>query len=487
MTILRILLCSATALTLFAAPASSQIATQGQGQTSPPREKEREQERERDVEREKRRSGRDRDPRTSAVGGGRPYRALFGGAANEPDLRKTLSLTVSASEVYDENLLADAIGPDVSAAVQSSGFYTNLVGDLTFRRQGERLQFVAGGGASARYYTSIQEFAASDYHAAVGLSAQTSRRSTLTVNQAFSLTPVYVLGLFASANPPPLGSVITPVTDYAVNDDRSYTTDSNATFVHNFSRRSSVTLLSAFRFTRYLVLTARGEAFNTVDAGGTYSYGLTRDTSLRLGYVFRRAEYVGSQVGPVLSQPVEHNLDIGLDFKRALSETRRTGYAFKVGSSIVSTALGNDFTRSRRLFRIVGDGSITQQLGETWSVSGTYQRGTGMIEGVAAPVFSDAWAVASNGFIHRRADLALTGGYSNGSPAAVGLDARFSTYTGNARLRIGLTRAVAATVEYLYYFYDFSQVGSFTPGFSPRIRRNSIRAGVSFWTPLIRR
>lgn len=441
-----------------------------------------------DREREKRRAGSGDDPRNDPVTSTRPYRALFGGASNEPELRQTLNLTFSASEVYDDNLLAEVTGPEVSPLLQASGFYTNLVGDLAYRRVSDRITWAAGGGVNSRYYSDLGEFVASDYHTAGGFTARTSRRSSLTVNQAFSHSPVYLLGLFATTVPPTIGDVITPVTDYTANDDRSYTSDTSGAFTYNFSRRASVTLTSSVRHTRFVVTTVRGRAFNALEGGGTYVYGLSRQLNLRLGYIHRRANYQFPD--PTLNlqgQPVEHDLDIGFDLQRALSSSRRTMFTLKGGSAIVSSPILSDFTRPRRQFRILADAMLTHQMGETWQLSSSYQRGTGLVDGLAGPVFSDALALAANGFLNDRTDLAISAGYSQGTPAAVGTGNDFLTYTGSARLRVGLSRRVAATAEYIYYFYDFTNMQVLIPGLNPRVRRNSVRAGITLWTPLKRR
>jgi hypothetical protein len=480
-----VLACYAVASSLVAAPAWAQTTSHegAKPQTRKARRTAKEQERERAKEKNNPTEPTP-DGRTT---GTRPYRALFGGASSEPELRESLDLTISASEVFDDNLLIDLTGPEVSQTLQQSGFYTTLLSDLAFRRRGERLQLAASGGVSTRYYSTVRRFVANDYHTAFGFSAQTSRRATLTVNQAFSRSPVYLLGLFASAVPPSIGDVIAPATDFAANDDRSYSSDTSAAYVQNFTRRAALSMATSLRRTNYLVTSARGEAFSAVDAGGTYTYGLKPDLGLRLGYIYRQANYVGALIGPGTGQPPEHDLDIGVDIRRALSRTRRTAFTFKGGTALVSSGIASDFSRPRRQLRVLADGSLTHQMGETWSLNGSYQRGTGLVEGLAAPVFSDAFTVASNGFVGPRADLAFSVGYSKGSPASVGTQADFTTYTGTAKLRYGLTRSVALTTEYLYYFYDFSSLGQLAPGLVPRVRRNSIRAGVSFWTPLKRR
>ena len=51
----------------------------------------------------------------------------------------------------------------------TSGTYTNLVGDLRFVRRGSRLQVAGTGGVNARYYRqSFADFTASDYHVGFG-------------------------------------------------------------------------------------------------------------------------------------------------------------------------------------------------------------------------------------------------------------------------------------------------------------------------------
>lgn len=480
-----VLLVASWLVSVVPSPAQTSVQTRRRTDAQRAKDKEREEEKQRqrsqpEIVTEQTPDGRSTDRRA--------YRAVFGGASTEPSLRQSVNLTLSASEVYDQNLLADVTGPEVSTVLQESGFYTALVGDLTFRHRGERVVWAASGGTATRYYSSIRKFVASNYHGAAGFSAKTSRASSLTVNQALSYAPVYLLGLFSPDAPATIGSVITPVTNYAANDDRSYTTDTSAAFVHNFSRRASLSLSSSLRHTRYKVVTARGESFSQFDGYGSYLYALKRGMGLRLGYGFRRANYATVALfGPIASQPLEHDIDVGIDYKRALSRTRRTSFGFKGGTSLVSTAVSNDFTRARRLLRIVGDASLAHQMGETWQLTGSYARGSGLVEGLAAPVFSDAFTLASNGFLNRRSDLALSIGYSQGSPQAVGINNNFVTYTGNARFRFAVAPRLALTAEYLYYYYDFSNMLTIAPGLNPTVRRNSVRAGFSLWTPLLRR
>ena len=413
----------------------------------------------REREREKARQDGDED---TAVTARRPYRAVFGGASTQPELTKTLDLTAAVGEAYDQNLLGDISSPD-SGAPQDGGFYTSLVGDLTFNRRGTRFQAVATGGTNARYYTDLHEFFASDYHVAAGFTARPTRRSQFRGNQAFSYAPVYLLGLFASALPPAIGEVRPPSTDYAGSDDRSYTNSTSGGLTRIMGPRAVLSLTGDLRLTHYLDSTVRGSGFRDLGGGGSYVYTLHPDADFRVGYIYRSAHY-DSAVQALAPTPAEHNIDLGIDYHRALSATRRTGFTFRGGSSIVNSPLPTNTQVSVRQVRMIADGSVVRQFAETWQLVGAYRRGTGFVEGLSRPAFSDAWTVSANGFMSRRTDFFTSVSYSSGEALQVGSSQNFNTYNATARLRTGLNRHWAFTAEYIYYFYDFSKTILLVPG-----------------------
>ena len=461
-------------------PVSAQSTGQSERPSGSPGEPTKSQ-RERDREREKaRREGEEE----TAVTARRPYRAVFGGATTQPELTKTLDLTAAFGEAYDQNLLGDITSPD-SGAPQDGGFYTALVGDLTFNRRGTKFQAVATGGTNARYYSDIQEFFASDYHVAAGFNARPTRRSQFRANQAFSYAPVYLLGLFASALPPAIGDVRPPSTDYAANNDRSYTNSTSGGWTRIMGPRAELSFTGDLRLTHYLETSARGTGFRDIGAGGSYVYKLHPEADLRLGYAFRSADY-DNPVQLLSPSPAEHNIDIGIDFHRALSATRRTGFAFRGGSMIVNSPVPTNTQVSVRQVRMIADGSVVRQFAETWQLVGAYRRGTGFVEGLARPAFTDAWTVSGNGFMSRRTDFFSSLSYSSGEALQVGASQNFNTYNATARLRTGLNRHWAFTAEYIYYFYDFSKTILLVPGQEPVYKRNIFRAGLSLWAPLRR-
>ena len=115
---------------------------------------------------------------------------------------------------------------------------------------------------------------------------------------------------------------------------------------------------------------------------------------------------------------------------------------------------------------------------------GAYKRGTGFVQGLNGPVFTDAFSVTTTGFFNARTDLNVSLGYSNGEPTLVGAVKTFSTATADARLRVALNARWAATAQYVFYHYDFSDVLDLAVGLSPTVKRNTLRVGVSVWWPV---
>ncbi len=425
------------------------------------------------------------DPADPMAEARRRYTALFGGASGGPEPATGLRFDGALYGAWDQNLLAEFTSPNTTSALQVSGAYTNLVGDLRYVRNTPRLQVATTGGLSARYYTSLNQFAANDFHGGAGTSVRLDRLTTLGLNQTLSYAPVYLFGLFADALPTPLGSVQTPSSAYAVNDDRAITSDSRAEIERRFTVRSLVSSRVAYRRSHFTVVTPRGTDFTTFETGADYRYRVTENNDFRLGYFYRQADYIGTeQFGLRTPQPAEHNLHLGVAFHPALTEERRTIVTFDGGTSFVASALATNAFETRRQVRLIGDAAIAHQMGRTWLLVGALKRGTGFVQGLNGPVFTDAVSVTTTGFFNPRTDLFASVGYSNGEPTLVGAVQTFSTATVDTRLRVALNERWAFTAQYVFYHYDFSNVLDLVAGLEPTVKRNTLRIGVNVWWPL---
>ena len=136
----------------------------------------------------------DRPAFAQSVGTDRPYRGLFRGDSDTSS-RHRLDLSLGAAEAYDDDLLADTGSGISSTSTPVSGFYTMFLTDVSYAWQGTHVQLAASSGSAWRYYPS--ESAGNGSHtAAIGLSAQFTKRTSLSVNQTAAYSPSVLVRAF---------------------------------------------------------------------------------------------------------------------------------------------------------------------------------------------------------------------------------------------------------------------------------------------------
>jgi hypothetical protein len=267
-----------------------------------------------------------------------------------------------------------------------------------------------------------------------------------------------------------------PTSDYAATEERSYTFTTAGAVKHDLTSRTSLSLNSNFRYADFVGTSSIYSDFRSFDVSGGYFHRLDRNVTLRLGYTVRDTEYARS---PSL---LEHSLDIGAEYARPLSASRKMVLAFSAGPTMASgPIIGLAATDMQQQYRLTAEGRITYPFTRTWNGQLVYRRGTAYIESLALPVFSNALSVAASGFVTRRSDLNLSGGYSQGDSSLTGTQSPYTTYTANARYRLNLNQTWATYAEYLYYFYDFNQGTLVSQRVSPQLTRNSVRVGLTLW------
>ena len=154
---------------------------------------------------------------------------------------------------------------------------------------------------------------------------------------------------------------------------------------------------------------------------------------------------------------------------------------FIVGFSAGGALLSQGGLRS---FNITGDASLSYWMKRTWSTGAYYQRSTGKVGGVLTPYVTDTVSGSISGLWTRRFGFTGSGGFSRGSSALLFKNTYDAIY-GSARIHYELTRHVPVYVEYVYYQYEFMQSLGLAPGFPLSVRRNGIRGGIGFSTPLV--
>ena len=413
----------------------------------------------------------------------RPYRGLFGGANTGSRRQTELNFNGSVSEVYDQDEV-DEGEPELG------GLYTNFTADLDFGKYGERTEVSASGGTNLRYYHQLSEFLAADYHASAGVKTMVARHTSLLVSETVLYSPVALPGLFANPLPPELGEPLPPNSNFALTNDKVVNLGTTAALEHEFSLRSQLTANASYQFTNYLAEDTPTSDWSTLDSGVAYRYRVSASTSVRSGYNYRRATYALRDApngqGP---QPDEHNLFAGVTYDRAFSNQQRTILSFNAGPSVFSAPTPTDLLPSSDRLRITFDALVAHQVGQSWLLLASFNRGSQFNQGYGGPVFADELYGSVTGFITARTDITASIGHTQGQSVLTIGGRDFVTSTAGARIRHALSRNWALTGQYFYYSYDFTDA----PGLPTiiavpeRFSRNSLRGGVSVFLPLSRR
>ncbi|HVG83706.1 MAG TPA: hypothetical protein VM820_04280 [Vicinamibacterales bacterium] len=410
----------------------------------------------------------------------RLYRALFGGANTGQRRETILGFSGSVFEVYSKEEV-DEGEPALD------GLYTNFDGDLDYTRYGTRVEVAATGGGGVRYYPKISQILAVEYHAGVGVQARVAPQTTMFVRQSARYGPVALPILFAEPLPPELGDPLPPESDFAVTDDKVVTSLTSASFERGFSVRSQLSASASYRYSDYLAETTPTNAFSTLDSGVAYRYRLNATRSVRLGYNYRSASYdVPEAPGGRGPQPDEHNLFIGVAIERAFSDQQRTIASFEAGTSAFSGTVPTGLLQGGDRLRFVFSAAVAHQMGRSWLLLGSFDRGSRFNQGYGGPAFADSLFASVTGFLNTRVDITGSVAHTQGEYVATLGGSLFTNTAAGARLRYALTRRWALTGQYFRYSYDFTNSPGvpFLIGVPERFARHSLSGGVLVFLPI---
>ena len=282
-----------------------------------------------------------------------------------------------------------------------------------------------------------------------------------------SYAPYGLQNIFPGGLEPRAGDTPVPDLDVAATAQNYLAYDGRLGLSQTLTRRLS---LSA-NYSHRAADSFEGE-FLSRSAGAGLSYTLGRGLNLRAGYGYGEARYATGRLVP------NHTIDAGLGFNRALSLSRRTTVAFSTG-----TAAHNVDNRTR--FTATGSAQLNHEVGRTWNAWVSYGRQVFLYETWDEPVSSDGVTAGIGGLLSRRLQFSSS---VNGSLGTVGLEADapgFDAYHGNASLTFALARFASVGMTYSYYHHRFAEGVALPAGFPRSTDRQSVRATVSVWAPLL--
>jgi hypothetical protein len=408
----------------------------------------------------------------------RPFRGLFGSRVQNPNRAQSLTFSASVYAGWDDNALAAE--PGVSdPRTQAESTLAGMTLGLQYGKRAGRVQYGAGVGTEYRYYADLDDVRGGNLALSFGMSAALSRRTQLQLSQDFAYQPFYQYSLFPTLptiDPPDLGVPPTLDPDFVLSRESGWISTSNVNLERQLGRRSTLSTFYSYGRSDF-----NGESAEMPDAFDVQSHAagvrflrrMTRNASLHVGYSYRFGEY-----GADTPEVQGHDIDIGVDYARALTLSRRAHFAFSTGSSMIQTG-------GQRYFRVIGGANFTYQIARAWTASANYNRSMGFVARFGDPFFSDNVAAGLEGFLGRRVRLSFSAAYSTGD---VGFGSRaegFRTSTAGATAQYAFTTYLAAYLEYLYFRYRFPESLGF-PGGSGPVNRNGVRGGLSLVLPILR-
>ena len=401
--------------------------------------------------------------------GSRLPEGLFGGGVAEDG--QVLALGLSGGGGYSKGL---RFVPDVTTTGSTFG---HLAGNLRYSFIGSRLDAWANAASSAHYYADATDQWPARHVANGGISFRVplSARTQLAMGQMATYEPLQTVSPFPGLTDPGLGvGQVLPIDpDLAATGDGFVSYESSASLRHELSRRTAVSVDANYR--RRGQPSATGD-LSIIEAGGRLTRELARGLGARLGYYYTRGIY--SDTGQ-RAQFDHQNIDVGLDFNRALSLTRRTRLSFTTGSVVM-----NDGDRTR--FAVTGHARLNHDIGRSWRASAAYRRGAEFLGTLRAPIVSDAVTTGLDGFLGPRLRVNGTVGAVRGD-VGLGQSNSFTSYYATTGLTVGVTAYLGLDVSYSYYESDFAGASLLVPGVPDRFARQSLRVSARLWAPLLTR
>jgi hypothetical protein len=418
----------------------------------------------------------------------RPYRGLFGGGA-PVDLAQGLGVTFAIGGGWNDNVAprrhAGGRPSDFNRTVRGITSQASAVVTYTLNR--DRVNVNASAGTQGRHYPSLQpSLFRQDYvHSRVSMRLLGALAAYGTATYSpYDLDRLLVRSSGAGAEDPDPGL---PDMDLASSGDHYFAYGGGLALGLNrglqVSRRGSLT--GSYRIHQRAsslpqdasdgLVSPRG-GFRGQSAGGTYNYQLSQGLSLRAGYRFQQAWYNGGQ-----QRPVRHVINVGANFTRNLSFSRRTSVAFNTGT----VAAGDADLDGRTRVRAIGSAMLVHELGRTWNARLTYLRDLTFSEVWPEPVVHDSLALGIDGLISRRLQFNAAARASDGRSGLGRSAGGFNWGVASAGIGFALSRHASLGARYSYYVHRFDEAVRLAPGVPPVVDRHSAGVYLTIWAPLV--
>jgi hypothetical protein len=401
----------------------------------------------------------------------RPTPTLFGAPNPRGQTEGGLSMTGTLFGSYDDNILFGGQGsesrpptflPRTRLQGAATGYDTTLSLRLPSRQPTVRARLASAG----RYFPEFQEYVAGRQAAEAAVSAGASpwRNTTVQVTgtgrYAMNASPFATVASLSETD------LDLPNGDDGVRLRRSNDVRGQAELDHEWRSGKSLGFVGGVHSGQI----DGGPRNQIYDVGGRLGVKLARYGAFRAGYTWQGVDRGEAQY-------VVHHLNIGGDYARPLSASRRAFVAFSGGSAAIDS--GN-----RLRMHAIGDAKLWYEFKQSWVGAVRYHRGVTFIDELADPLLSDGVGVELTGLFSPRLDFISSGTFATG---VVGLNSGspYHMYGARSQLRYALSRVAALYGEYVLFHYDFANTIPIAGGLPPEFNRQAVRVGVTVSTHLI--
>jgi hypothetical protein len=415
-------------------------------------------------------SAADQEQQTSA--------AIFG---QTPETNRPITLINASVFSGDGESLTGDDGINPSAVTQT--YYLGMQTTATYSRRNPNRMFSASAATAVRFFPSTSEFLTIDRSARVGLVQRIGARSSLSASQSVQYSPFHQLDPQAGFGAGFEGESPLANADEALAVGRSSYDVGTAVGLERTFRRASLSL----GYTSRLNMSSDpADRMTTHRAAVGFKFNLWRYASLVIGTASRFGN-----LGPTAPSTRTQDIDLGIDYNRALSFSRKTTVTFKTGSTIVSrSGTSADPLELGRQFRFLANVGASQAIGRYWEARVSYDRNLQFLDVFPDPFFTDGVIGRVSGPLSRRVNLLVQADYTIGKSIdaeAVALDKTFRGGRAQARFNVAVSRFWQFYAEY-YYSENHLSVGAlqaFPDGLVPRKYARGLRVGLNLWAPKV--
>jgi len=183
-----------------------------------------------------------------------------------------------------------------------------------------------------------------------------------------------------------------------------------------------------------------------------------------------------------------HTITFGAGISRQISRTRTLAVSGDGGASHIDSFGAREVRQ--RYWKPNVSASANMDLGRSWTIAVDWRQSANVVPSpVMSPemFFSRSVNVGLGGHVGERIELVFSAANSNGivARALPGDEGSYKGYTGNAQMRLGLTRWWSAITSVNHYQAHLSGAAAAAIGTSPDFHTNSVMVGFGWNVPLI--